>query len=101
MDGLDVYIEDYNKADPIPPDMLSKLAHSRYIFDPPQTELTTRGHVIDKPLSNPLALAAPPTAPPGSADATGGEMVPTPVPVAVDTDVTNDAAAEHADAAKA
>jgi len=97
MDGLDVYIEDYNKADPLPPGMLSKLAHSRYIFDPPQTELTTVGHVIDKPVSHPLPLAASPTAPPASADANGGEMMATPVPLAANTGIDNDAAADGDD----
>jgi hypothetical protein len=29
MDGLDVYIDDYGAPDPIPPEMLSRLAHAR------------------------------------------------------------------------
>jgi len=29
MDSLDVYIDDYSKNDPIPPEMLKKLAHAR------------------------------------------------------------------------
>jgi hypothetical protein len=29
MDGLDVYIDDYTKEDPIPPGMLAKLQHAR------------------------------------------------------------------------
>ncbi|OGA05858.1 MAG: hypothetical protein A3I00_02995 [Betaproteobacteria bacterium RIFCSPLOWO2_02_FULL_64_12] len=29
MDGLDVYIDDYSKADPIPEEMLKNLAHAR------------------------------------------------------------------------
>lgn len=31
MDGLDVYIDDYGKPDPIPPDMLRRLAQSRML----------------------------------------------------------------------
>ncbi|HET6827542.1 MAG TPA: DUF3306 domain-containing protein [Ramlibacter sp.] len=31
MDGLDVYIDDYGKPDPIPPAMLKKLAASRFL----------------------------------------------------------------------
>lgn len=29
MDGLDVYIDDYSKEDPIPPGMLAQLQHAR------------------------------------------------------------------------
>jgi hypothetical protein len=29
MDGLDVYIDDYSKADPIPPEMLARLEHAK------------------------------------------------------------------------
>ena len=37
MDGLDVYIDDYNKADPLPPEMLRKLASAQFLklFDEP------------------------------------------------------------------
>jgi hypothetical protein len=31
MDGLDVYIDDYGKPDPLPPGMLRKLAQSRFL----------------------------------------------------------------------
>jgi len=34
MDGLDVYIDDYTKADPIPPDMLSELIERFNFRDP-------------------------------------------------------------------
>ena len=36
MDGLDVYIDDYSKPDPIPPDMLARLIQNRALFDPPR-----------------------------------------------------------------
>ena len=50
MDGLDVYIDDYTKADPIPPEMLNKLAHTPLHFrSAARPKLTTEGHVIDKP----------------------------------------------------
>ena len=101
MDGLDTYIDDYTKADPIPPDMLSKLAHTRYIFDPPQTELTTQGHVIDKPLSNPVAPATfASAAAPSAVVATAGGIVPTQLSPAVNVDVKADVAGESADGAK-
>jgi hypothetical protein len=32
MDGLDVYIDDYSKADPIPPEMLAGLLQAKRIF---------------------------------------------------------------------
>ena len=64
MDGLDTYIDDYTKADPIPADMLKQLVQTRYIFDPPKTETTAEGHVIDSPVDDashekPEAIAAP------------------------------------------
>lgn len=45
MDGLDVYIDDYGKADPIPPEMLKQLNQYIQMFEQPQdaeqsTELT-------------------------------------------------------------
>ncbi len=49
MDGLDTYIDDYARADPIPADMLRQLAQTRYIFDPPKTEISAEGNVIDSP----------------------------------------------------
>ncbi|RJF99830.1 DUF3306 domain-containing protein [Noviherbaspirillum saxi] len=39
MDGLDVYIDDYNTFDPIPPAMLAMLNHAKGLLDPlSQTE---------------------------------------------------------------
>nr|WP_187074552.1 DUF3306 domain-containing protein [Ramlibacter cellulosilyticus]MBC5781811.1 DUF3306 domain-containing protein [Ramlibacter cellulosilyticus] len=40
MDGLDVYIDDYNKPDPLPPDMLRKLASAKFLklFDDEEEE---------------------------------------------------------------
>ena len=88
-------------SDPAPPDVLSKLAHSRYIFDPPQTEPTTRGHVIHKPLSNPVAPATfAPAAAPSAVVATGDGIVPTQLSPAINVDVKADIAGESADGAK-
>ena len=98
MDGLDTYIDDYTKADPIPPDIQSKLAHARYIFDPPQTELTTEGHVIDKSLGNP-ATFAPATAP-SAAIATGDGIVPRQLSPAANVDIKADVVGKSADGAK-
>ena len=57
MDGLDVYIDDYSKPDPIAPDVLAKLAHARYIFSPPATRMNAQGFVEDVPVEE--ASAAP------------------------------------------
>ncbi|WP_241673189.1 DUF3306 domain-containing protein [Lacisediminimonas profundi] len=35
MDGLDIYIDDYSKSDPIPPEMMAMLRHAKDLFDPP------------------------------------------------------------------
>jgi hypothetical protein len=34
MDGLDIYIGDYNKFEPIPPEMLAALNHAKALLDP-------------------------------------------------------------------
>ena len=47
MDGLDVYIGDYTQSDPIPPEMMKRLLHTRHIFNPPKTEVNAEGHVVD------------------------------------------------------
>ncbi|HXX86618.1 MAG TPA: DUF3306 domain-containing protein [Casimicrobiaceae bacterium] len=57
MDGLDTYIDDYTKADPIPDSMLKQLAHARAIFDPPPTMLTPEGHLVDAPVAASAAAA--------------------------------------------
>jgi hypothetical protein len=38
MDGLDVYIEDYGKPDPIPPEMLARLLESNPLLFPAREE---------------------------------------------------------------
>lgn len=48
MDGLDVYIDDYSKPDPIPESMLRKLAHAKgLLFDDKDEEQESR----EKPAS--------------------------------------------------
>ena len=37
MDGLDVYIDDYSKPDPLPAGMLAKMVHARDLIDHPTT----------------------------------------------------------------
>jgi hypothetical protein len=59
MDGLDVYIDDYSKPDPIEPELIRQLAQSRYIFDPPPTHVNDQGFVEDTPKPE-LSAAGPP-----------------------------------------
>ena len=70
MDGLDVYIDDYSKPDPIDPDVVRQMVQGRYIFDPPQTRINAQGFVEDvppeesvPPLAGPVPEALPPAAP--------------------------------------
>jgi hypothetical protein len=49
MDGLDVYIDDYSKPDPIDPAIVRTLVQARYIFNPPATRVNAHGHVEDVP----------------------------------------------------
>ena len=53
MDGLDVYIDDYSKEDPIPPGMLAQLQHARTTLFGAQPEQET------PPDSQPLAEVRP------------------------------------------
>jgi hypothetical protein len=55
MDGLDVYIDDYGKTVPIPPDILAQLAHARAVLDPPRTRVNAQGFVEDVPDEPPRA----------------------------------------------
>lgn len=58
MDGLDVYIDDYSRFEPVTPDVLAKLEHARYLFDPPQTRVNAQGHVEDVVDEEPAAADA-------------------------------------------
>lgn len=49
MDGLDVYIDDYGKPDPIAPDLVRQLVQGRYLFDPPRTRVNAQGQVEEVP----------------------------------------------------
>ena len=49
MDGLDVYIDDYGKTIPVTPEILAKLNHAKFLFDPPKTRVNAQGHVEDVP----------------------------------------------------
>ena len=68
MDGLDVYIDDYSRPDPISPEVVKELMQARYIFSPPQTRVNENGAIEDVPAADvaqvpiedvPAAEAAP------------------------------------------
>jgi hypothetical protein len=61
MDGLDVYIDDYSKPDPIPPEVVRELVQSRYILDPPATRVNAKGEIEDVPVEEqaPVGVAGP------------------------------------------
>ena len=67
MDGLDTYIDDYSKPDPIDPDVVKQLMQARYIFNPPQTRVTEAGFVEDVP-PEVETQATTPESVPGEAD---------------------------------
>lgn len=71
MDGLDVYIDDYTKFEPVTPELMAKLEHAKFLFDPPKTRVNEHGYVADVPpvheTEEPTAAAQAPAAP-ASAD---------------------------------
>ena len=77
MDGLDVYIDDYSKPDPIDPDVVKQLVQARYLFDPPKTRLTDEGFVEDVPpeIEKPPAVASGEDAPQNIADSVAASDV--------------------------
>jgi Protein of unknown function (DUF3306) len=73
MDGLDTYIDDYTKPDPIPPDMLAELM-KRFDFTPTPPPAATAGK--DVPPESPSDAAAP-AAERTTTDLGDGERAPT------------------------
>jgi hypothetical protein len=78
MDGLDIYIDDYGKPDPISPEIVRQLVQGRYLFDPPRTRVNARGEVEDVP---PESAAATPAAGPPAATAVDPACAALPAPV--------------------
>lgn len=68
MDGLDTYIDDYGRPDPIPPEIVRQLVQARYLLDPPRTRVNEAGEVEDVPPED-VASGAVPAAPPDAAGA--------------------------------
>ena len=86
MDGLDVYIDDYTQPDPISPEMMKQLLHTRHIFNPPKTEINAEGYVVDVVEPN---EQAEPEESPGATAANAisdgiGDANPESLPAAVD-----------------
>lgn len=79
MDGLDIYIDDYNKPDPLPPSMLRKLASAQFLqlFDDENKE---------SPAATDRAVAADPVSP---ADAPQAPKAEAPAPTPHDHDNTD------------
>ena len=64
MDGLDIYIGDYNTFEPIPPAMLAMLAHAKPLLDP-------LGHLQQPAMTMLNRLEQLAEAPPASGEETG------------------------------
>ena len=85
MDGLDVYIDDYSKPDPIDAETVKQLAAWKYLSDPPKTRVNERGEVEDVPPEAEAAPDAHPTpavaeAPPAALPTARDESAPPSVP---------------------
>ncbi|MFC3109693.1 DUF3306 domain-containing protein [Undibacterium arcticum] len=81
MDGLDTYIDDYGKADPMPPGMLAALNHAKALLDP-LAQLTAPLSQLTSLLPAPASVSAGAAV---AADASGAEPADTPTPSEPDT----------------
>lgn len=59
MDGLDVYIDDYTKFEPIPPEMLAALNHTKSLFRPIEQVEKTVMEMLDTPEEPPDQATEP------------------------------------------
>ncbi len=91
MDGLDIYIGDYNKFDPIPPEMLALLNHAKGVLDPlsqfkqPLMQLLERVAATE-PTAEPFPPDEQPAADESAVDAVSASAEPdSPVPPESDT----------------
>ena len=104
MDGLDVYIDDYSKPDPIPPEIVREMVQGRYIFNPPPTRINPQGHVEDIPEEEIAAMERDANAAPAAdtaeagADATS-QLARAEVDAAVGSPLPSEADASTADGA--
>jgi hypothetical protein len=74
MDGLDIYIDDYSKFDPMPAAMLAALNHGKSLLDPLAHLENSVMRMIDVPKEAlPEQTAQSPYAPAGTSVTDGGE----------------------------
>jgi hypothetical protein len=62
MDGLDVYIDDYSKPDPIPEAMLKTLAHAKHLLFPEECERQAQAEARERAAESPAQASALPPA---------------------------------------
>jgi hypothetical protein len=87
MDGLDTYIDDYTRPDPIPSAMLEDLMQRRVSFPVLATEPDSRKRAVDEPAGAQLATSAEAISPPAvnAEPAPAAAVAPaTPAPAAAD-----------------
>lgn len=66
MDGLDTYIDDYNKSDPIPPEMLRQMVQAKFLglFDDEEQAVSVGPEQpVEAPASQDIPAQAPPPRP--------------------------------------
>ena len=80
MDGLDVYIDDYSKFEPLDAETAKSLVSARYIFDPPKTRVNDQGVVEDVPPEEEEAKADADAVEPAALPPPQAEAVPAPAP---------------------
>jgi hypothetical protein len=66
MDGLDIYIDDYSKPDPLPLELARKLTSAQFmkVFDAPEEAPQTAPQGSEPPDDTPTEQASPPADPP-------------------------------------
>ncbi|HEX5389658.1 MAG TPA: DUF3306 domain-containing protein, partial [Burkholderiaceae bacterium] len=66
MDGLDIYIDDYSKPDPLPLELARKLTSAQFmkVFDAPEEAPQTVPRATALPDDTPPEQAPPPADPP-------------------------------------
>ena len=94
MDGLDVYIEDYSKFEPISPELLASLSHAKALLDPLSQLQAPIMSLLEK---IPEANAAAPDGAQPALDGMAQEDVQTPEAAAAlpDVDQEKDHAEQH------
>ena len=85
MDGLDTYIDDYTKADPIPASMLEELMQRRVFFPLPAEDTDSAARAIDELADDPVAISAAPIAPSSAVAASAPPVAPGVTPPPAET----------------